>query len=119
MADYNDYLQHTVSGSVDFHPSNRFRIDLDGSVEIRNFTNYIARDADGVFLSGNTKRSDLTLSAGAELGFIVWSNQKGAEAEFIGKFWYDKSTSNMEYESSFDTNSEIFGGLFGVELRLP
>ncbi|MCK5201486.1 MAG: hypothetical protein KAR21_24200, partial [Spirochaetales bacterium] len=119
ISDYNDYLQHTVSGSVDFQWSKRFRTDFDSSVEIRNFTNYIARDAAGVFLAGDEKRNDLTIYFDAELGFVIWSNPAGAEAELIGRFWLDRSISNMEYESSFDTNSDFFGGLLGVELRLP
>ena len=119
MEDYNDYLQHTVKGSVDFQWTDRFRTDFDGSVEIRNYTNYTARDAAGVFLTGDIKRGDLSLSFDTELGFVVWSGPAGTEAELIGQFWWNKSISNMEYEVSFDTNSEFYGGLLGVELRLP
>jgi len=108
-----------VKGSVDFQWLDRLRTDFDGSVEIRNYTNYVARDSAGDFLNGDTLRSDLTLAFNAELGFIVWSKPSGAEAELIGQFWWDKAISNMEYEVSFDTNSEFFGGLLGVEIRLP
>ncbi|MCK5200699.1 MAG: hypothetical protein KAR21_20230, partial [Spirochaetales bacterium] len=110
---------HTVKGSVDFQWTDRFRTDFDGSVEIRNYTNYTARDAAGVFLTGDIKRGDLSLSFDTELGFVVWSGPAGTEAELIGQFWWNKSISNMEYEVSFDTNSEFYGGLLGVELRLP
>lgn len=119
MEDYNDYLQHTVKGSADIQWLDRLRTDFDGSVEIRNYTNYVARDSAGDFFAGDTLRSDLTLAFDAELGFIIWSNPSGAEAELIGQFWWDKSISNMDYEVSFDTNSDFFGGLLGVELRLP
>ena len=119
MADYYDYLQHKVKGSADFQWSDKFRTDFDGSFEMRNFTNYIAQDSAGVFLSGDEKRRDLTFSLDAEFGFVFWSSPSGAEAELIGQFWWDKSISNMEDEVSFDTNSDFFGGLLGVELRLP
>ncbi|MCK5673407.1 MAG: hypothetical protein KAH95_08515 [Spirochaetales bacterium] len=119
MADYYDYLQHKVKGSADFQWSDKFRTDFDGSFEMRNFTNYIAQDSAGVFLSGDEKRRDLTFSLDAEFGFVFWSSPSGAEAELIGQFWWDKSISNMEDEVYFDTNSDFFGGLLGVELRLP
>lgn len=119
IEDYNDYLQHTIKGSVDFQWTDRLRTDFDGSLEIRNYTNYIAQNSAGVFLTGNEKREDLTLSADAELGFILRESPAGMSAELIGQFWWDKSISNMEDEGSFDTNSEFFGGLLGVELRLP
>ena len=119
MEDYNDYLLHKVKGSVDFQWSDKFRTDFNGSFEIRNFTNYIAQDAAGVFVAGDEKRKDLTFSFDAELGFVIWENPAGAEAELIGQLWWDKSISNMEDEGSFDTNSDFFGGLLGLELRLP
>ena len=119
MKDYYDYLQHKVKVCADFQWSDRLRTDFDGAFEIMNFTNYIARDAAGVFLTGDEKRNDLSFSIDAELGFVIWSNPAGAEAELIGQFWWDKSISNMEDEVSFDTNSDFFGGLLGVELRLP
>jgi tetratricopeptide (TPR) repeat protein len=119
IEDYNDYLQHTVKSSLDFQWSDRLRTDLDGSIEIRKFTNYIARDVNGIFLSQEVKREDLTFSVSGEIGFVIWESPKGIEAELVGKAWYDKSVSNMQYEVSFDTNSEIYSGLLGVKLRMP
>jgi len=119
MADYYDYLQHTVKAGVDFQWSDRIRTDFDGSFEMRNFANYIAQDSAGIFLSGDEKREDLSFSFDTEFGLVIWSNPSGAEAELIGQLWWDKSISNMKDEGDFDTNSDFFGGLLGVELRLP
>ncbi|MDA3940409.1 MAG: hypothetical protein PF693_14060 [Spirochaetia bacterium] len=119
IKDYNDYLQHTIKGSADFQWTDKLRTDFDGSVEIRSYTNYIAQDASGVFLSGDERRNDITFTTRAELGFILWENLAGASAELIGQFWWDNSTSNMKDEGSFDTNSEFFGGLLGARIRLP
>ena len=116
---YYDNLSHTFSFDNNFQLGDRLKIYLDSSLSLTNFINYIARDATDTYLPNNELRKDITVHLDLGVDFVFWTSPKGLELEGKLAGWWDYKSSNMTYNTTFDTNYSFAGVKLGVSVKLP
>lgn len=115
VLDYWDNLTHDIALDADFRWTPHLRTQIGGDLVVRSFLNYPARDVTKTFTG--ELRQDVSLGIDAEISYIFWEGA-GTTASAVMTGWWDHETSNMLYESTFETNYDSFGGLLGVSVRM-
>ncbi len=116
---YYDNISHTFSLDNRFRIGERLEINLDGSLSFTNFINYIARDSTDTYLVNNELRNDITIHLDLEISYLILTSPKGTEVEALLSSWWDYKTSNMTYNTTFDTNYSFAGAMIGVSVKMP